>query len=70
MSDLKRYVDAANKAQAERQRHLREVRGWRFDTIAVHGAYSAAEAIERNQGSIIEPLYLSSAQAFRKWNIV
>lgn len=67
MSDgVKRYIDAASKAQAERARYLREVvRKWRFDTIAVHGAYSVQEALERNQGAIIEPIYMSSAQAFR-----
>lgn len=35
----------------------------RFDTIAVHGIYNMQEAA-RNQGSINEPLYLSSAEHF------
>ena len=37
----------------------------RFDTIAVHGLYSMQEAIDFNQGSIIEPIYMSSSQAYR-----
>ncbi len=38
-------------------------RPYKFDTIAVHGAYDHA-AMAANQGSIIEPLYLSTAQHF------
>ena len=36
---------------------------YHFDTIAVHGTYDHA-AMMRHQGSIIEPLYLSTAQHF------
>jgi len=51
---------------AERERYIKEeVKKWRFDTIAVHGAYSVREAIENNQGAIIEPIFMSSAQAYR-----
>jgi O-acetylhomoserine/O-acetylserine sulfhydrylase-like pyridoxal-dependent enzyme len=35
----------------------------RFDTTAVHGTYSAEAGIA-NQGSLIEPAYLSPAQHF------
>ncbi|MCU0504844.1 MAG: PLP-dependent transferase [Chloroflexi bacterium] len=45
--------------EAERAR----MRGMRFDTIAVHGIYSA-EAALAHQGSLIEPAYLSPAQHF------
>lgn len=63
---VQKYVDRAQKEFAERRRYIRDkVRKWKFDTIAVHGAYSVQEAIEKNQGSIIEPIYMSSSQAFR-----
>ncbi|MBE0432218.1 O-acetylhomoserine aminocarboxypropyltransferase/cysteine synthase [candidate division WOR-3 bacterium] len=63
---VQKYVDEARKHLAERSRYIKnEVRKWKFDTIAVHGAYSVKEAIENNQGSIIEPIYMSSSQAFR-----
>lgn len=63
---VQKYVERAQKALAERSRYLKdEVKKWKFDTIAVHGAYSIKEAIEKNQGSIIEPIYMSSSQAFR-----
>ena len=38
---------------------------WRFDTIAVHGLYSVQDAIEDYQGSIIEPIFMSTSQGFR-----
>ncbi|UCD05898.1 MAG: O-acetylhomoserine aminocarboxypropyltransferase/cysteine synthase [candidate division WOR-3 bacterium] len=63
---VQKYVDNAKKALAAHRRYIdEEVKKWKFDTIAVHGAYSVQEAIENNQGSIIEPVYMSSSQAFR-----
>lgn len=41
------------------------MRRCRFDTIAVHGIYSMQEALDFNQGSIIEPVYQSTSQAYR-----
>jgi O-acetylhomoserine/O-acetylserine sulfhydrylase-like pyridoxal-dependent enzyme len=62
----KRYVEQARQMLAQRERYLKEeVKKWKFDTIAVHGAYSVSEAIENNQGAIIEPIFMSSAQAYR-----
>ncbi len=67
MNDRKqKYLDQAKKMLAEREQYIKnEVKKWKFDTIAVHGAYSVSEAIEKNQGAIIEPIFLSSAQAYR-----
>lgn len=63
---VQKYVDRAKKSLAEHRRYIdEEVKKWKFDTIAVHGAYSVQEAIENNQGSIIEPVFMSSSQAFR-----
>ena len=63
---VQKYVEKAQKILAERERYIKqEIKKCRFDTIAVHGAYSVREAIENNQGSIIEPIYMSSSQAFR-----
>ena len=63
---VQKYIDAAKAAMEERERYIREVvRKWRFDTIAVHGAYSVTEAIEKNQGATNEPIYMSSSQAWR-----
>jgi O-acetylhomoserine/O-acetylserine sulfhydrylase-like pyridoxal-dependent enzyme len=63
---VQKYVDKAKKALDEHRRYINEeVKKWKFDTIAVHGAYSVQEAIVNNQGSIIEPIFMSSSQAFR-----
>lgn len=60
-----RYIEAARRSAERRQRELASLRSARFDTIAVHGLYSMEEALDFNQGSIIEPIYLSSSQTYR-----
>jgi len=57
------YV-ARGEAMAAAESHRRNVmRTKKFDTIAVHGIYDMQAALS-NQGSIIEPGYLSSAEHF------
>jgi O-acetylhomoserine/O-acetylserine sulfhydrylase-like pyridoxal-dependent enzyme len=60
-----KYVKAAEKAAARREEDIAAMRKCRFDTIAVHGLYTMSEALDYNQGSIIEPIYLSSSQTYR-----
>lgn len=60
-----KYVEEAKKILAEREALLSRMKRLKFDTIAVHGLYSSEEALSFNQGSVIEPIYLSSAQAYR-----
>ncbi len=63
---MQRYIDHNNAYLARRDTYIREVvKKWKFDTIAVHGLYTVQEAIEDYQGSIIEPVFMSSSQAFR-----
>ena len=63
---VQRYIDTNNAYLAKRDTYIREVvKKWKFDTIAVHGLYSVNEAIEDYQGSIIEPIFMSSSQAYR-----
>jgi len=59
------YVEAARRSLAARAEAMRRVRRLRFDTIAVHGLYTAEEALAHNHGAIMEPTVLSSAQAYR-----
>lgn len=62
---VKFYTDAAKRAMswhAESQKNRKKLR---FDTLAVHGIYSMQEALDFNQGSIIEPVYMSTSQAYR-----
>ncbi len=59
-----RAVHEAGVVRLEREAaHRAVVRARRFDSIAVHGAYGMAAALE-NGGSIIEPAFLSPAQHF------
>ncbi len=58
-------MNESKEVLRERERRWQRAKGMRFDTIAVHGLYTVDEAIKKNQGAIIEPLFLSSAQAYR-----
>jgi O-acetylhomoserine/O-acetylserine sulfhydrylase-like pyridoxal-dependent enzyme len=60
-----KYVEEAKKALEQRRAQLERVKKFKFDTLAVHGLYTVEEALSHNQGSVIEPLYLSAAQAYR-----
>ncbi len=63
---MQRYIDKNNAYLARRDKYIREVvKKWKFDTIAVHGLYNVEDAIEDYQGSIIEPIFMSTAQAYR-----
>jgi O-acetylhomoserine/O-acetylserine sulfhydrylase-like pyridoxal-dependent enzyme len=64
-SGVEKYIAAAQQAAQRHAGDLAAMRKCRFDTIAVHGLYSMGEALDFNQGSIIEPIYMSSSQAYR-----
>jgi O-acetylhomoserine/O-acetylserine sulfhydrylase-like pyridoxal-dependent enzyme len=59
------YVEQAAKLIAEREADLARMKTMKFDTLSVHGLYTMEEALNRNQGAIIEPLYLAASQAYR-----
>jgi O-acetylhomoserine/O-acetylserine sulfhydrylase-like pyridoxal-dependent enzyme len=59
------YMKAAARASQWHAEYRNKMRSCRFDTIAVHGIYSMQEALDFNQGSIIEPIYLSTSQGYR-----
>lgn len=60
---VQHYIDRGVTLTATEANHRARMRARKFDTIAVHGIYSMQAALA-NQGSIIEPVYLSSAQHF------
>ena len=62
---VKKYIQEAEKLLAQKKRSLERIKKFKFDTIAVHGLYTVEEAIGLNQGAVIEPLILSTAQAYR-----
>ena len=63
---MQAYIDLNNRYLARRDQYIREtIKKWKFDTIAVHGLYSVTDAIEDYQGAIIEPIFMSTSQAYR-----
>ena len=63
---MQEYIDRNNAYLAKRDEYITNVvKKWKFDTIAVHGMYTVQDAIEDYQGSIIEPIFMSSSQAYR-----
>jgi O-acetylhomoserine/O-acetylserine sulfhydrylase-like pyridoxal-dependent enzyme len=61
---VRKHIEAGRRLMAERDAALARMKAMRFDTIAVHGLYTVEEALQRNQGALIEPLYLSVSQAY------
>jgi len=59
-----KYVKEAEKILARKKEHLARVKKLKFDTLTVHGLYTVEEALSKNQGAIIEPLYFSTSQAY------
>jgi len=64
-SGVDRYIAAAQETMARRQADWEQMKKARFDTCAVHGLYTMSEALNSNQGSIIEPIYMSTSQTYR-----
>ncbi len=62
---INHYPDAAQRTSAWHQNYLREMKKCRFDRIAAHGVYTMQGALDFNQGSTIEPIYMSTSQAYR-----
>lgn len=62
---IQAYLKKAEAMLAQRRELIKQVRNYKFDTIAVHGLYNYQEAIDNNQGAIIEPIYLATSQAYR-----
>ena len=59
------YIEAAKRSTLWHKSYIESMKKKKFDSIAVHGIYSMQEALDYNQGSIIEPIYMSTSQAYR-----
>ena len=57
------YIEQGRQVMEREQNQRATMRRKKFDTIAVHGLYDMQSALE-NQGSIIEPAFLATAQHF------
>ncbi|PLX21188.1 MAG: O-acetylhomoserine aminocarboxypropyltransferase/cysteine synthase [Marinilabiliales bacterium] len=62
---INHYIEAGKRAMNWHNEYKKKIKNCKFDTIAVHGVYSMQEALDFNQGSTIEPMYMSASQGFR-----
>ncbi len=62
--DKQFWIEAGQEMMKSRQRRIKRAKGWQFDTVATHGLYDLQQALKYNNGSIMEPVYLSPAQAY------
>lgn len=63
---MRAYIEKSGRYLKDREQYIAQVvKKWKFDTIAVHGLYSVQDAIADYQGAIIEPVFMSSSQAYR-----
>ncbi len=62
--DFNYWVEKGKAMVDERQEMVTKTKKWKFDTIATHGLYNATQAMELNNASIMEPVYLTPAQAY------
>lgn len=60
---MQKYIDQGRQITEMEQQQKIAMRNKKFDTIAVHGIYNMQAAIA-NQGSIIEPAFLTTAQHY------
>ena len=58
------WVKIGQEMIAERHRKIMVAKTRKFDTIATHGLYDYEESLRNNNGSIMEPIYMSPAQAY------
>ncbi len=65
---IRHWVNQGKSIAADRKRRIKRTKNWKFDTIATHGLYDLQQAVHLNNGSIIEPIYMSSAQAFQGYD--
>ncbi len=62
--DADYWVRRGRAMSADRERRIQRAKSWRFDTVATHGLYDLQQAMEYNNASIMEPVYMSAAQAY------
>lgn len=62
--DLEYWIDLGKKIVADRKKRISVAKQRKFDTIATHGIYDLNQALSLNNGSIMEPIYLTTAQAY------
>ncbi|MEN8116650.1 MAG: aminotransferase class V-fold PLP-dependent enzyme [Bacteroidota bacterium] len=62
--DTNYWINKGKEMVAAREQRIKTAKTRKFDTVATHGLYDAQEALSMNNGSIMEPVYMSPAQAY------
>ena len=58
------WIKIGQEMVEKRMKKILKAKNRKFDTVATHGIYDLEEALSLNNGSIMEPTYLSPAQAY------
>lgn len=64
-NNLAPWINKGQEMIADRERRIARAKQWKFDTVATHGLYDLSQALETGNGSIMEPVFMSPAQAYR-----
>lgn len=65
---IQHWIQEGKKIASDRAQRIARTRDWKFDTIATHGLYDCEQALSQNNGSIMEPIYMSPAQGFHDYD--
>ena len=68
MKDLNGWINEGQIMMAQREKKIKRAKSWKFDTVATHGLYDLQQALSSHSGSIMEPVYMSPAQAYSDCN--
>ena len=58
------WIKIGEQMNADRDRRIKIAKTRKFDTIAAHGIYEPDHAIQYNNASLMEPVYMSPAQIY------
>ena len=58
------WIKVGQEMIESRNRAIKVAKTRKFDTVATHGLYDSEQALNYNNGSIMEPIYMSPAQAY------
>jgi O-acetylhomoserine/O-acetylserine sulfhydrylase-like pyridoxal-dependent enzyme len=64
IKDRSYWVEVGKKMMEHRQNKINIAKTKKFDTIATHGLYDSSQAFTQNSASIMEPIYLTTAEAY------
>jgi len=58
------FIELGREMTRERAERIKKAKQRKFDTVATHGLYDLNQALSLNNGSIMEPVYLTPAEAY------